>query len=94
MTQTLQRCNLSPISVTVDQAAAITGLSRKTLDAAIHTGILKPINTGASGNRQLLLHSDLVQLLTIARDEGLTLNGDLSHMAAINEKIKNIKKRG
>lgn len=78
---------LTPLAVTIEDASLITGLSRRTIETAVSAGILQTINTGAEGSRKLLLVSDLVQLLIYAKQTGLTLNSDLSHMAMVKSQL-------
>ena len=59
------------ISVSLSEATAATGLSRRTLDMAVFVGILHPIRTGSNGGKMLLLMSELETVLTRAAMLGL-----------------------
>lgn len=68
------------ISVSLADATAATGLSRRTLDMAVIVGILHPIYTGTNGGKMLLLMSELETVLTRAAMLGLPVCDDSTTM--------------
>lgn len=71
------------ISLTVNEAAEATGLTRHVVEAMIRSGLLSSIKTGSAGKRKIIMVDDLTDVLTFVKENNLILNEDLMNLVSI-----------
>lgn len=72
--------------LTIDEAAAYAGVSRKTIDAMLISGCIPSISVGVKSGKTIILRTELQQFLEDA--QGLTISNDIEMMNGVAEIVR------